>query len=179
FYRRLLSFESAEFVYDATVAFCRKFVGRGSRTVDQMVQAARSGKQNIAEASQASATSKKTEVRLTGVARASLQELLEDYHDFLRHNKMELWAKTDPRVKAIRDLARSLQRSYEDYRALVESGTAEVAANTVVCLIHQTCFLLDRQIRRLEKDFLEEGGFSEKLYRARRQKRGDEAQRGL
>jgi len=176
-YQGLLSFESAEYVYDATVAFCRRFVSHGSRTVDQMVQAARSGKQNIAKASQATATSKKTELRLTRVARSSLQELLEDYQDFLRHNGKDLWDKADPRAKEIRKLANLPGRSYETYRGLVESDTAETAANTIVCLIHQAGYLLDRQIRRLEKDFLESGGFSEKLYRARRQKR-DSAQNG-
>src|SRR5262249_28572625 len=104
-YRELKSFQHAELVYDATVKFCDRFINRRSRTHDQMVQAARSGRQNIAEGSQASGTSKKTELKLVGVARASLEELLLDYEDFLRHRGMNLWSKTHPTAQVIRRLA--------------------------------------------------------------------------
>ncbi len=167
-YRGLKSYRNAEILYDATVAFCDRFVGRRSRTHDQMVQAARSGKQNIAEGSMASGTSRKMELKLVGVARASLEELLLDYEDFLRQRGLALWAKDHPQARRVRRLAYGEDRSYSTYRPYVERSPAEVAANAPVCLIHQTNFLLDRQLRQLERRFLAEGGFTERLYRARR-----------
>ena len=170
-YRELKSFRMAEIVFDATAAFCDRFVDRRSRTHDQMVQAARSGKQNIAEGSQASGTSKKTELKLVGVARASLEELLLDYQDFLRLRRLRLWHKDDPSAKGVRRLAYAPDRSYSTYRAYVESAPAEAAANTIICLIHQANYLLDQQLRQLEEQFLAEGGFTERLYWARSQAR--------
>lgn len=170
-YRRLKSYQSAEIIHDATVAFCARFVDRRSRTTDQMVQAARSGKQNIAEGSQASGTSKKTELKLVSVARASLEELLLDYQDFLRQHSLPLWAKDLERAQAIRKLAYASDRSYSTYRAYVEQASPEVAANTLICLIHQANYLLDRQLRQLEQQFLAEGGFTERLYNARKHQR--------
>ena len=146
---------------------CDRWIGRRSRTHDQMVQAARSGKQNIAEGSMASGTSKKFELKLVGVARASLEELLLDYHDFLRQRKLRLWEKDHPMAQKIRKLAYASNRSYKTYRTYVEGTPPEIAANTLICLIHQTNFLLDQQLRQLENQFLEKGGFTEKLYRAR------------
>jgi four helix bundle suffix protein len=172
-YRGLKSYRNAEIIYDATVAFCDRFVERRSRMRDQMVQAARSGKQNIAEGSMASATSRKSELKLVGVARASLEELLLDYEDFLRQRGLALWGKDDARARAVRRLAWVEHRSYETYRSYVEDQPAEVAANALICLIHQANFLLDRQLRQLEQRFLAEGGFTERLYRAR-----SEARRG-
>lgn len=169
-YRELKSFQHSELVYDATVRFCEKFIDRRSRTYDQMVQAARSGRQNIAEGSQASGTSKKTELKLVGVARASLEELLLDYEDFLRQRSLLLWSKTDPTSQIIRRLAYEKNRSYRTYRTYIEQSSGEVAANTVICLIHQTNYLLDQQLRQLEKAFLEEGGFTERLYRERKKR---------
>jgi len=166
-YRGLKSYQNAEIIYDATVAFCGRFVDRRSRTTDQMVQAARSGKQNIAEGSMASTTSQKTELRLVGVARASLEELLLDYEDFLRQRGLALWGKDHPQARAVRRLAWAENRSYATYRPYVEQSPPEVAANALVCLIHQANFLLDRQLRQLEQRFLAEGGFTERLYRAR------------
>jgi restriction system protein len=166
-FRDLKSYQMSEIVYDATVVFCDRWIGRRSRTHDQMVQAARSGKQNIAEGSMASGTSKKFELKLVGVARASLEELLLDYHDFLRQRSLPLWEKNHPQVQIIRKLAYASNRSYMTYRTYIEAVPPEVAANTLICLIHQTNFLLDQQLRQLEKQFLEQGGFSEKLYRAR------------
>jgi len=166
-YRSLKSYQAAEIVYDATVVFCDRFIDRRSRTHGQMVQAARSGKQNIAEGSQASGTSRKTELKLVGVARASLEELLIDYQDFLRQHGLPLWGKEHPEAGKVRALAYRDNRSYETYRNYLEQGTPEAAANAAICLIHQANYLLDQQLRQLEKRFLEEGGFTEKLYRAR------------
>jgi restriction system protein len=157
----------AEIVYDATVVFCDRFIDRRSRTHDQMVQAGRSGKQNIAEGSMASGTSKKTELKLIGVARASLEELLLDFQDFLRQRGFQVWGKDDPRAIAVRSLARTVNRSYSTYRPYLEAEGPEAAANAAICLIHQTNYLLDQQLRALEQEFLKEGGFTESLYRAR------------
>jgi four helix bundle suffix protein len=165
-YRNLKSYQNAEIVHDATVVFCDRYVDRRSRTHDQMVQAARSGKQNIAEGSMASGTSKKTELKLIGVARASLEELLLDYQDFLRQHSLPLWPKDHAQAQQVRKLAYTTNRSYSTYKRLIESSP-ETAANTLICLIHQANYLLDQQLRQLDKQFLSEGGFTEKLYRAR------------
>ena len=170
-YRSSCSFQTATIIYDATYWFCEKFLDSSSRTVDQMVQAARSGKQNIAEGSQASGTSKKTEIKLVGVARASLEELLLDYQDFLRQRGLALWDKDHPQAKPIRNLAWAKNRSYSTYRTYIENGSSEAAANALLCLIHQANYLLDQQLRQLERQFVEEGGFTERLYRVRSQHR--------
>jgi restriction system protein len=170
-YRELQSYRMAEIVYDATVAFCDRFIERRSRTHDQMVQAARSGKQNIAEGSMASGTSKKTELKLVGVARASLEELLLDFHDYLRQRGLALWGKEHPKAKEVRALCYQKNRSYLTYKAYLEASPPETAANTMICVIHQTNYLLDQQLRALEKEFLKEGGFTERLYRTRSQMR--------
>jgi len=172
-YRELKSFQMSELVYDGTVAFCGRFIDRRSRTHDQMVQAARSGKQNITEGCMASGTSKKMELKLIGVARASLEELLQDLEDFLRQRGLPKWGKDDPMAKKIRRLAYEVNRSYTTYKTYIENSPPEVAANTLLCLVHQTNFLLDQQLRRLERDFLEQGGFTERLYRVRNQVRED------
>jgi len=166
-FRNLKSYQMSEIVYDATVVFCDRWIGRRSRTHDQMVQAARSGKQNIAEGSMASGTSKKFELRLVSVARASLEELLLDYQDFLRHRNLPLWWKNHPEAQKIRKLACASNRSYMTYKTYIEGTPPEVVANALICLIHQTNFLLDHQLRQLEKQFLEQGGFTEKLYQTR------------
>lgn len=170
-YRDLQSYKMSEIVYDATIVFCDRFINKRSRTHDQMVQAARSGKQNIAEGSMASGTSKKTELKLIGVARASLEELLLDYEDFLRQKGLPLWGKEHEQAQAVRKLAHSLNKSYETYRTYIESSPPETAVNTMICMIHQTNYLLDQQLRALEKDFLKEGGFTERLYRVRSEER--------
>lgn len=169
-YRELRSFQHAELVYDATVKFCDRFINKRSRTHDQMVQAARSGRQNIAEGSQASGTSKKTELKLVGVARASLEELLLDYEDFLRQRGLALWDKNHPTAHVVRRLAYAKDRSYMTYRTYIEDAPSEIAANTVICLIHQTNYLLDQQLRQLERAFLQDGGFTERLYRERKKR---------
>ena len=170
-YRDLKSYQMAEIVYDATAAFCDRFIDRRSRTHDQMVQAARSGKQNIAEGSMASGTSKKTELKLIGVARASLEELLLDFEDYLRQHGFQVWGKDEAKAKEVRALARVSNRSYSTYRTYFENEEPETAANAAICLIHQANYLLDQQLRDLEQEFLEEGGFTERLYRARSQAR--------
>ncbi|NLA75208.1 MAG: four helix bundle protein [Deltaproteobacteria bacterium] len=170
-YRELRSYQMSEIVYDATVAFCDRFISKYSRTHDQMVQAARSGKQNIAEGCMASGTSKKTELKLVNVARASLEELLLDYEDFLRQKGLPLWGKDNPAAKKVRRLCFEKNRSYRTYKAYIEVDSEEVAANTVICVIHQTNYLLDQQLRTLEKDFVNEGGFTERLHRVRTEAR--------
>jgi restriction system protein len=170
-YQDLQSYRMSEIVYDATVVFCDRYVNRRSRTHDQMVQAARSGKQNIAEGSMASGTSKKTELKLVGVARASLEELLLDFKDFLRQQGLPLWGKDHPKAKEVRGLCYRKDRSYMTYTPYLENQSPEVAANAAICLINQTNYLLDQQLRALEKEFLEEGGFTERLYRLRSQAR--------
>lgn len=180
-YRSLRSFQTAQLVYDGTVVFCNRFIEKRSRTHDQMVQAARSGVQNIAEGSMASATSKKTELKLTGVARASLEELLLDFEDFLRQRGLRLWPKNSPEAVAVRGIYRSDSSDQSDKSDGSDSSdpygiaraTPEVAANTLVCLINQASFLLRRQLEKLEQQFLKEGGFTEKLYQARAGRRRD------
>ena len=166
-YRELKSFQASEVVYDATVKFCDRFINPRSRTHDQMVQAARSGRQNIAEGSQVSAVSRKGELKLVGVARASLEELLLDYEDFLRQRGLKLWSKDHPTAQVVRRLAYGKDKSYSSYATYVEQAPAEVAANAVLCLIHQARYLLDLHLEQLGQEFLEQGGFTEHLYRAR------------
>ncbi|HEY7783926.1 MAG TPA: four helix bundle suffix domain-containing protein [Pyrinomonadaceae bacterium] len=166
-YRKLKSFQQAEIIYDATVKFCDRFIDKRSRTHDQMVQAARSGRQNIGEGSQASGTSKKFELKLVGVARSSLEELLLDYQDFLRQRGLVLWDKNHPMAQVVRGFAYEQNRTYATYSNNVEKAPAEIAANTIICLLHQTNYLLDRQLSQLEEAFVEEGGFTERLYRVR------------
>ena len=166
-YENLLSFQKARAIYDATVWFCGRYLRKGDRTNDQMIQAARSGKQNILEGSQASATSKKTEIKLTSVARASLEELLEDYRDYLRARGLPLWEKNSREALFVRKIGRRANVTYETYKTYIETRSAEVAANIIICLIHQTNYLLDQQIRKLEKAFVTEGGLSERMTQAR------------
>lgn len=167
-YEKLKSFQMAEIVYDATVRFCDRFIDRRSRTHDQMVQAARSGKQNIAEGSMVSGTSKKLELKLVGVARASLEELLNDYRDFLRQRSLALWGKDEVKAREIRNLGTREDRSYLTYQSYIERSAPEIAANAIICIVHQTNYLLDQQLRQLEKQFLKDGGFTERLYHARK-----------
>jgi four helix bundle suffix protein len=166
-YRELLSFQKAEIIYDFTHRFCERFLQRGDRTIDQMVQAARSGKQNILEGSQASGTSKEMEIKLMNVARASLEELLEDYRDFLRVRRAPIWPKDSKEALYVRKLGARPHTTYESYRTYMETRPPEVLANIALCLIHQANYLLDQQLRQLEKAFLAEGGLRERMTRAR------------
>lgn len=170
-YAELLSYQKAEIVYDATVYFCNRFIDKRDRTYDQMVQAARSGKQNIIEGSQVSGTSKEAELELTNVARASLEELLADYRDFLRTRGLEEWPPTHPYTERLRKLNRVPGGNYETFRKGIENQEPAVCANVIIGLIKVANYLLDRQIRRLEQDFLADGGLRERMTRARIQER--------
>lgn len=176
-YQKLYSYRKAEIVFDATVHFCNRFISRRDRTHDQMVQAARSGKQNIAEGSQASGTSKEFEIKLTNVARASLEELLIDYQDFLRTRGLEEWSADHPYSLRLRELNRQPDANYETFRKGIEHTDPSICANVIIGLIKVTNYLLDRQIKRLEQDFLKDGGLRERMTQARlaaraKQKRG-------
>ena len=166
-YQTLLSYQKAEVVYDITFRFAHKYLSRGDRTVDQMIQSARSGKQNILEGSKAGTTSKETEIKLTNVGRASLEELLADYRDYLRVRDLPLWDKDSKEALFVRELGRKVPQTFEVYREFVETRPAEVIANIAICLIHQTNYLLDQQLKTLEKEFLEQGGLRERMTRAR------------
>jgi four helix bundle suffix protein len=202
-YRKLKSFQVAQLVYDVTVRFCDRYIDKFSRTKDQMVQAARSGVQNIAEGSQASATSKKTELKLTQVARASIEELKLDYEDFLRQRGMHQWERGNPlrqelidrRCQTADDVAAWIKEVSRYYgqsgqggpcgqgnaqgisstvstRSTLSTGIyPELSANAALVLLTVACSLLDRQVERLAKDFENEGGFTERLYRVRSAKR--------
>jgi four helix bundle suffix protein len=180
-YQKLLSYQKAEIVYDATVYFCGHFIDRRSRTHDQMVQAARSGKQNIVEGSMASGTSKEMEIKLTNVARASLEELLADYRDFLRTKGEPIWDKDSKEAKYVRGLGKNrsykshetheTHETYATYKTFIETRPPEVVANIIICLIHQTNYLLDRQLKQLAAAFLKEGGLRERMTRARLESR--------
>ncbi|MEI7901993.1 MAG: four helix bundle suffix domain-containing protein [bacterium] len=173
------SFQATTVIYDATVSFCNRFMDARSRTVDQMVQAARSGRQNIAEGSRASAASSQTELRLVNVARASLDELLLDFEDFLRQHGLPQWAKDDPRAQAVREVGKQHRTDRSDPTDPTDPTDAEayahwlahadpaVVANAIICLIHQANYLLDRQVAGLERQFIQEGGYSERLAAAR------------
>jgi four helix bundle suffix protein len=195
-YRKLKSFQVAQLAYDVTVRFCDRYIEKRSRTHDQMVQAARSGVQNIAEGSQASGTSKKTELKLTNVARASLEELRLDYEDFLRQRGLEMWPPEHP---ALRRFKAKRCATLEQVRAWVEEerrgqtrtdtdkhghgnarkqsvsvcarpsvpGSATLVANAALSLLNLACYLLDRQLATQAATFEKEGGFTERLYRVR------------
>lgn len=166
-YRNLISYQKAEIIYDGTVYFTRCFYQKPDRTIDQMVQAARSGKQNIVEASMASATSKQSEIFLTNVAKASLEELLIDYEDFLRTHKLPVWEKEHRLVVRFRELNRTPNATYQTYIRAIENESPEICANSMICLIKIVTFLLAKQIQQLEKDFLENGGLRERMTKAR------------
>lgn len=168
-YKQLLSCQKAVVIFDVTFHFCHKFLAQGDRTMDQMIQAARSGKQNIVEGSKASGTSKETELKLTNVARSSLQELLEDYEDYLRVRGLRQWTKDCREARYVRRLGKQPHETYERYREFCETRPPEVVANIALCLIHQANYLLDQQIRRLEQDFIKEGGLRERMTRVRLQ----------
>jgi len=170
-YQILLSYQKSEVVYQITYRFCQRFLKKSDRTIDQMVQAARSGKQNIVEGSKAATTSKEMEIKLTNVARASLEELLEDYRDFLRVRDLSRWDKQSRKASYARKLGTTSPLSFELFREFTESRPAEVVANIAICLIHQTNYLLDQQLKALEKAFLKDGGLRERMTRARLQER--------
>ena len=169
-HRKLLSYQKAEVIYEMTYYFCHKYLSGKDRTIDQMVQAARSGKQNIIEGCAASATSSKMEITLVNVAKASLQELLEDYLDYLRTRGHSQWEENSPQWTAMRELGRK-HNDAEFFMQLCATRPPETIANMAIILIHQADYLLFKQLERLEQDFLNEGGFSERMSRLRRQNR--------
>ena len=166
-YEKLLSYKKALIVYDATLHFCDRYFDKFDRTRYQMIQAARSGKQNILEGSEASGTSKETEIKLTGVAKASQKELLEDYRDFMRGRGIEEWTVEHPYAQRLRRLNRTSGATYETFKRGIEHPDPAICANVIVGLIKVTCYLLDQQLRRQERDFLREGGLRERMARAR------------
>lgn len=166
-YRDLKAFQKAEVVYDLTARFARKYLSRGDRTIDQMVQAARSGKKNLLEGSKAAKTSKEMEIKLTNVARSSLEEVLDDYHDYLRSRDLPIWAKDSREALYARRLGTKDPQTFELYREIFDTRPPEVIANIAICLINQANYLIDRQLARLEKDFLQQGGLRERMTRAR------------
>lgn len=166
-YRNLITFQKAEIIYDGTVCFCKRFFQKYDRTIDQMVQAARSGKQNIAEASMASATSKETEIKLTNVARASLEELLIDYEDYLRTHQLKKWTRNDRLSLRFDELNRTPDANYNTFKKAIEHENPEISANVLCCLINVTSYLLGKQLSALERAFINEGGIRERMTRAR------------
>lgn len=191
-YRNLKSFQVAQLIYDVTVRFAERYVDKFSRTKDQMIQSARSGVQNIAEGSQASGTSKKTELKLTNVARASLEELKLDYEDFLRQKELTQWQPNHPalerfkerRCRTIEDMqawleeikntdlhGRTRTNTDQNQNANLAIPESALIANAVLSLLNICCHLLDRQLAGLAKAFEQEGGFTERLYQVRQKKR--------
>lgn len=171
-YKSLRTYQVAECIYDITYIFTSRFLKRGDRTIDQMVQAARSGKQNIAEGSMAGTTSKKTEIHLTNVARSSLQELLVDYEDYLRVRNLCIWCADSEKTVATRNFCRKHNDSAV-YREKMAQRSDETVANIAIVLIHQADYLLRKLIERQKADFLEKGGISEQMSKARREYRSD------
>ena len=170
-YRKLLSYQKTEVIYEMTFYFCQKYLQKGDRTIDQMVQAARSGKQNIIEGCAASATSAKTEIKLVNVAKASLQELLEDYIDYLRTRQHRQWEEGSAEWTAMRELGKK-HNDAAFFMQLCEIRPPETIANMAIILINQADYLLFKQLERLEKDFITQGGFSERMMRVRKEQRG-------
>jgi len=169
-YRKLISYQKAEAIFDITCYFCRNFLQRGDRTIDQMVQAARSGKQNIIEGSAASATSKETEIKLVNVAKASQLELLADYEDYLRTREHRQWENDSLELLKMRELGRKHNNS-AFYMPLVKTRPPEIIANMAICLIKQTDYLLFKQLQSLSEDFLKNGGMRERMTRMRIERR--------
>jgi four helix bundle suffix protein len=170
-YRNLITYQKSEIIYDGTIYFTNRFFKKYDRTIDQMVQAARSGKQNIVEASMASGTSKETEIKLTNVARASLEELRIDYQDFLRIHKYEIWDKEHRLVARLRELNKIPNPTYETFKKGIENENPEICANVMIGLIRVVSYLLNNQIKSLEVAFLREGGMRERMTKARIEQR--------
>lgn len=170
-YKKLLSYQKADVIYQITYDFCNRFLSKGDRTVDQMIQAARSGKQNIIEGCAASSTSAKTEIKLINVAKASLKELLEDYEDYLKTRHHPQWEAGSAEYEAMRRLGRE-HNDAEYFMQIVSTRPPQTIANMAIILINQADYLLFRQLERLSADFVEKGGFSERMMRIRKEKRG-------
>lgn len=165
-YRHLRVYQVTEMIYDITYYFTQHYLQRGDRTVDQMIQAARSGKQNIAEGNQAAATSSETEIKLTNVAKASLEELLDDYEDYLRVRNLQQWGNLHPRYEKMRQYARS-EDIKKDYAARIQRMNDEEIANLCITLIHQAMYMLHKLLVTMQNRFVTEGGIKERMYQSR------------
>ena len=178
-YKKLIVYRKSDLIYEGTVLFCRRFLpSQGDRTVDQMIQAARSCKQNIVEGSSASGTSKETELKLTNVARATLDELMEDYRDYLKSNGLGEWLADDEKALAARDFAKT-HIDWLDWKEIFETRPAETFANLMLTLCNQTSYLLGRMIERQEADFRKFGGVRERMHAARTATRAEEFDKSL
>jgi four helix bundle suffix protein len=166
-YQNLITYQKSEIIYDGTIVFTRRFFRKYDRTIDQMVQAARSGKQNIAEASMASGTSKETEIKLTNVARASLEELMIDYKDYLRTNNLPVWDKGSRLYRRFGEINKTPNANYKTFQKAIEHNDPAICANSMICLINIVSYLLFHQIKSLEKAFIQEGGMRERMTKAR------------
>lgn len=175
-YRHLRVYAVTEIIYDITYYFANRYLRRGDRTIDQMVQAARSGKQNIAEGNQAAATSGEMEIKLTNVAKASLEELLVDYEDYLRTRNLEQWSKFHPRYEKMRQYARSEQLK-TSYTTLIYRMNDEETANLCITLIHQAMYMLHKLLETMQERFVTEGGIKERMYQARNDYRNNQKYR--
>lgn len=169
-YKKLITYQKSESIFDITFYFCHKYLNKGDRTIDQMIQAARSAKQNIVEGSSASSVSKETEIKLTSVAKASLQELLVDYEDFLRTRNHRQWEEDSIELIKMREIGKT-HNDTTYYMNLISTRPPETIANISIVLIKQTDYLLYRQLKKLEEEFLNQGGFREKMTRMRIEKR--------
>ena len=165
-YRNLRVYKVTEIIYDITYYFTQKYLNKGDRTIDQMIQAARSGKQNIAEGNQAAATSSETEIKLTNVAKASLEELLTDYEDYLRVRNLQQWGQLHPRYDALRQYARS-ESIMLDYAQQIKRMNDEEISNLCITLIHQATYMLHKLLTTMQNRFITEGGIKEQMYNAR------------
>lgn len=165
-YRQLRVYQVSEMIYDITYYFTQLYMQKGDRTVDQMIQAARSGKQNIAEGNQAAATSSETEIKLTNVAKASLEELLDDYEDYLRVRNLQKWGELHPRFEKMRLYAQS-DRIRKEYAAVVRRMNDEEIANLCITLIHQAIFMLYKLLETMQNRFVTEGGIKERMFQSR------------
>ena len=172
-YKQLRVYHVTEMIYDITFYFTQKYLSKGDRTIDQMVQAARSGKQNIAEGNQAAATSGETEIKLTNVAKASLEELLDDYEDYLRVRNMEQWGATHPCYEKMRKYAKS-EEIKKNYAAQIERMNDEEIANLCITLIHQAMYMLHKLLVTMQDRFVKEGGIKERMYNSRVQYRNSQ-----
>jgi four helix bundle suffix protein len=165
-YRHLRVYQVTEVIYDITFYFTQRFLQKGDRTIDQMVQAARSGKQNIAEGNQAAATSSETEIKLTNVAKASLEELLDDYEDYLRVRSLEQWGPLHPRYERMRTYARG-EHVLKDYAEHIQRMSDEEIANLCITLIHQATYMLHKLLITMQDRFVKGGGIKELMYQSR------------
>lgn len=165
-YRHLRVYQVTEMIYDITFYFTQHYLNKGDRTIDQMVQAARSGKQNIAEGNQAAATSSETEIKLTNVAKASLEELLDDYEDYLRVRGLEQWGNLHPRYEKMRSYARS-ERIRKEYASHIQHMNDEEIANLSITLIHQAIYMLHKLLITMQNRFVTEGGIKERMFQTR------------